>query len=312
MITATSLGELAGHGIRKAAVACGVFDGVHCGHQEIIAALLAHCGVAGAVPVMLTFEPHPRALLTPHNPPPRLTLPGQKLELFARYGAEAAIVVPFDRTVAALAPDQFLDQFLLHKEVALEALCVGRDWRFGRGGAAGVEYLLEKGAAANFQVLAVDELWMDGLEVASTEIRRALACGDLAMANRHLGREYTIAGTVSHGRGLGSDLLGCPTANIIPAGQMLPADGVYAVHATLDGPRIPGAAYVGTSPTIKQGNRERVLETHLFGFHENLYGRELSVAFAQRIRGDRKFASVQELAAHMRRDIEHVRHLLGV
>ncbi len=329
MITVGSLGELARHGCRRAAVACGVFDGVHRGHQRVVAALLEHCQGTGALPVMLTFEPHPRAVLAPANPPPRLTLPGQKLQLFAHYGAKAAIIVDFDARVAALSPTAFLDQYLLGSEVVLEALCVGRDWRFGCRGAGDVELLRQVGQPAGFAVIDVDELWLAGVEVGSTAIRRALGEGDLPTAAALLGRPYAIIGEVGHGKGLGGERFGCPTANIVPAGQMLPADGVYAVRVRLSEDDrasagvghdlrqrsetegvLPGIAYVGSSPTLGNQAAPRVLEAHLFDFAGDLYGRSLAVEFVQRLRPDQRFPSVDLLAAQIQRDIETARTLM--
>ena len=322
MISVKTLKQLVAHGVSRAGVACGVFDGVHRGHQQVIQRLVSWCAEQGATPVVLTFDPHPRAVLTPEDAPPLLTLPDQKLNLLAQAGVEAAIVIDFDASVANLPPEAFLRAYLLNQDVSLAALCVGSDWRFGREGAGDVSFLKDAGARHQFDVFPVEELYIDGHEVGSRAIRHALQAGDLTLATRQLGREYGLAGRVREGKGMGEEIFHCPTANIIPAGQMLPADGVYAIIAHLNYPldrvsgfpadsAIPGVAYVGTSPTVNPGNATRILETHLFDFDAAIYGTTLAVRFIHRVRGDQRFASVTELANQMRVDIAAARELLA-
>lgn len=321
LISAKSVGDLLRHGMNRISVACGVFDGVHRGHQQVLCALLAQCRETRSTPVALTFEPHPRALLSEAGPPPRLTLPEQKLELLSRYGAAAVVVLEFNGELAAMAPDDFVEAMLLAPGVTIESLCVGAEWRFGRNGIGDVDCLARLGSRHGFTVTPVPELWIDGVEVGSTRIREALANGDLDTAALYLGRDYVVVGTIGHGRGIGGELFSCPTANIAPAGQMLPADGVYAVRIHVDVPKsrvdgledhpeMPGIAYVGTSPTIDDAARQPVLEAHLFDFDGDLYGRHLAVRFVRRIREDRRFSSINELAGQMQHDIANARQVL--
>ncbi|MDT8390699.1 MAG: riboflavin biosynthesis protein RibF [Lentisphaeria bacterium] len=322
MLSVKTLRQLAGHGISRAGVACGVFDGVHRGHQHVIQRLVSWCGDHDATPVVLTFDPHPRAVLTPDDAPPLLTLPNQKLNLLAEFGVAAAIVIDFNRTVADLPPEEFLATYLLNQDVCLAALCVGSDWRFGRDGTGDTAFLKAAGHRHTFNVFPVEEVCLNGVEVGSRAIRQALQAGDLDTATAQLGREYVLAGRVREGKGMGEDLFHCPTANIIPAGQMLPADGVYAIIAHLNHPldvvsgfsaesAIPGVAYVGTSPTVTPGNETRVLETHLFDFDASIYGKPLAVRFVHRVRGDRTFTSLADLAEQMRADIATAKTLLA-
>lgn len=322
MLSVKTLRQLIGHGISRAGVACGVFDGVHRGHQQVIRQLVSWCAENDATPVVLTFDPHPRAVLTPDDAPPLLTLPDQKLNLLADFGVAAAIVIDFNMTVANLPPEDFLTTYLLNQDVSLAALCVGSDWRFGRDGIGDIGFLQDAGRRHEFDVFPVAELYVDGREVGSRAIRQALRTGDLDTATAQLGRGYVLAGQVREGKGLGEDIFHCPTANIIPGGQMLPADGVYAIIAHLNSPldvvngfpagsAIPGVAYVGTSPTVTPGNENRILETHLFDFDTSIYGEPLAVRFVQRMRGDKRFASLAELADQMRVDIAAAKTLLA-
>jgi len=317
MITAPALSDLAAGGVQKVALACGVFDGVHRGHQHVLTQSLELAERTGALPVVLTFDPHPRRVLDPHNAPLLLTDTQQKLCLFRRYGMEATVLLHFTPELAALGPSQFLERHLTASGIRLAGVCVGMGWRFGARGAGNVSFLRQAGEAHDFEVVSVEELLWYGKPVSSTRIRQALESGRLRAAERMLGRPYALCGPVVPGRGLGAGRFDCPTANLSVADRLLPPDGVYAARAgTLceAGPagsrRRDGVAYVGTAPTVApEGSAQRVLEFHLFDTTEDLYGRSLEVEFLARLRPDRRFVSLDALAAQMKADIARAREI---
>lgn len=318
MDTAPSLLGLNYHGdYADVVVAVGVFDGVHRGHQVILERLLEQARRHRARAVVMTFAPHPRAVL--HPPAPMLLTPmPQRLGRFATCGADAAVVVPFTAVLAARSPDDFVRDLLEAHGTRVHAVCVGDNWRFGAGGAGHPARLAALAAARNCEVHALPELLYDQRPVSSTRVRHDIAHGRMEVAARLLGRPYAVEGLVTRGQGAGGPLLACPTANVDYAPeQLLPPHGVYAAMGTLtsgqDGVRPwPGIAYVGERPTLRHGDRAPVvLEFHFFFAPGELYGRRLEVQFLSFVRPDRSFPSVAELRTQIGRDIAHVQALLG-
>ena len=319
MIVVSSIAELPRHGLSRVAVACGVFDGVHRGHQKILAALGDAAAPAGLARVVLTFEPHPRSVLQSAGPPPRrLTTPERKLQLLERFGADAVVVQPFTPVLAAMPAEEFLRSCMMAPGLQLAAVCVGRDWRFGRGGSGTTEFLRAAGRERGFRTLSVSEFTLYGKPVSSTRIRTALAAGRLGMADRCLGRPYSVTGEVVRGRGMGRKVLDCPTANLVPV-ELLPRSGVYAARGRLldDAGRPAGAwrdgiAYVGSAPTfLDDASAPVILEFHVFDQRRKLYGRRLEVAFLRLLRPDRRFPAVAALLRQMAEDIRHARTFLA-
>jgi len=319
MITVPAISELPRHGLRRVAVACGVFDGVHRGHQQLLAALRRTADAAGLARVVFTFEPHPRSVLQGSGPAPRrLTTPERKLLLLERYGAEAVVVQPFTPALAALSPEEFLRTCLMAPGLRAEAICVGSDWRFGRGAEGTTAFLEGAGRQLGFRTVRVGEFDLYGKPVSSTRIRTALADGRLGMAARCLGRPYSVTGEVVRGRGVGARVLDCPTANLRPV-ELLPHSGVYAARGRLldaagrpAGPWDDGIAYVGSAPTfLADASAPVILEFHIFDLGQTLYGRRLEVAFAQFLRRDRRFSSPQALQHQMTSDLRHARAVLA-
>jgi riboflavin kinase/FMN adenylyltransferase len=288
------------------AVALGSFDGVHLGHQALFAAAISRAHGRHAKAVAATFEPHPGKVLAPALAPKLLTVLDRKLELMAALGLDAAIVQPFDRTYASLGAQEFLD----HELFAVEPsdVVVGHDFTFGRGRAGTVAtleaYCREHGAA----LTVVDPVTRDGLVVSSTKIREFVAEGRVAAAACLLGRPFGLCGHVTHGRGRGRSI-GFPTANLVPDDEVLPAIGVYAVRAFVDGKPWPGAANIGRKPTF--GEEDVTIEIHLFDFSGELYGSRLSVELFERLRGEQRFASVKELSAQIAQDCARAREILA-
>lgn len=314
VITATTrAGVVAAVGERRCVVTIGAYDGVHLGHRAVIAQVRSKAAEVGAASVVVTFDRHPASVVRPESAPKLLTDADQKLELLASTGIDATLVVHFDAEQSTEAPSQFVRRVLVD---ALDVRCVivGEDFHFGhkRGGDVGL--LRELAALHDYEVFPVRLVSRDdGIEepVSSTAIRRALAGGDVRRAASMLGRDHEVRGIVGHGDQRGRTI-GFPTANVLVDGAIcMPADGVYAAMVTLDdGRRNPAAVNLGRRPTFHENAGESLLEAHLLDFSGDLYGRRLQVSFREFLRGERKFAGVDELKAQLALDIEHVRAVL--
>lgn len=287
----------------RAVVTIGNFDGVHLGHQ----ALIERCRqvAQGTSPVAaITFEPSPRAWFDPASAPPRLTGPAQKLALLARTGVDLAWVMRFNGRSAALEADAFVREVLV-ESLAARHLVIGPDFRFGRGRVGDFELLAALGRKHGFSVEALAPVQAGGQTVSSTAIRAALAANDLELAERCLGRRYTLCGRVIRGLQLGRKL-GYPTANVRPPAGNGALAGIFAVHARVDGGTWrPGVASLGRRPTVSDG--EATLEVHLFDFDGDLYGRRLETRFDAWLREERRFEDLAALTAQMRKDEDEAR-----
>jgi riboflavin kinase/FMN adenylyltransferase len=282
-----------------AAVAIGNFDGVHLGHR----ALIARARELGPRAVALTFDPHPGAVLAPAGAPPALTSLARRVELLGEVGADAVVIEPFTRALAAMSADDFVEAVLLAGARA-SAIVVGYDFRYGAGRAGSVDTLRARAAARGVAVAVVPPVSVAGDVASSTRIRALLVSGEVDAANRLLGRRYDVDGVVVHGAERGR-AIGVPTANVAPAGApVLARPGIYAV--TLDGR--PAVASLGTNPTFVDST-ELVLEVHVLDFTGDLYDRTVRVAFVARLRDEAKFGSVAALVEQIGRDIEAARRL---
>jgi riboflavin kinase/FMN adenylyltransferase len=297
-------------------VAVGVFDGLHRGHRRIVETGLAHARGLGAAMAVVTFDPHPDAVLGKAPAEPPLTPTPEKVALLTEWGVERVVVVPFDRALAALEPEEFVDRFLL-AGLGMVHLVTGQDFALGRGRKGNVPFLAALGARRGFTVEAVPLLVEHHGAVSSTRIRGALKGGDVAFAAELLGRPYALAGAVVHGHGIGKQL-DFPTANLeLPEPRLLPADGVYAgwVHVPGDGQgpgpggSRRGAISLGLRPTFD--GSDRALEVFVLDWDKDLRGMSLRVDFVDWIRGQEKFEGVPALVTAMARDVERVRACLA-
>jgi riboflavin kinase/FMN adenylyltransferase len=290
------------------AVAVGVFDGLHRGHEALVARAVARA--AGGRCVAVSFDPHPDVVLAKEfRALPPLTPIPEKEERLAALGAELQ-VLPFTRELAALAPEAFVDTHLV-APYHPEWLVVGEDFALGRGRAGNVERLRAIGRERGFAVEAVPLLSVDGAVISSSRIRDLLAAGKVAEAGNLLGRRFTLGGHVVHGDGLGRQL-GWPTANLrLHDEKCLPALGIYAVWARVGGEPgwLPGAMSVGIRPTF--GGQVVTLEVHLIDWSGDLYGRELEVHFVDWLRAELKFDGPEALVEAIRRDVELTRQRLA-
>jgi riboflavin kinase/FMN adenylyltransferase len=297
-------------GLRGAALAIGNFDGVHRGHQAVIAEAGRVARSLGAPHLVVTFEPHPRAVFRPSDAPFRLTPRRAKLQLFGALGVTATVVFKFDRVFAAMPADGFVREVLV-AGLGARHVVIGRDFCFGRGRAGTADFLRDQAAQAGFGVTAVPpEIDPAGQPYSSSRARACLAAGDPEGAAAILGRPFSIGGHVRHGDHRGR-LLGFPTANLALADHIRPRLGVYAVRArTADGATLAGVANLGERPTV--AGRDVRLETHLFDFAGDLYGRWLDVALLHFIRPEVKFPDLDALKRQIAADSATARAQLGV
>ncbi|MBR2358431.1 MAG: bifunctional riboflavin kinase/FAD synthetase [Lentisphaeria bacterium] len=290
------------------ALAIGVFDGVHLGHKKLLAEVAAMAQELDAVPVALTFDPHPRAVLQPARPPVLLVDLPERIRLLQNAGMAMTAVVDFTGSFAATLPEEFLE-LLLEQVPRLAAVGVGSNWRFGKNGAGNVELLKKYAAQRNFKLAAVDELVMDDEVVSASRIRRLIAGGKLDEAEKLLGYRYMLSGKVSNGYGIAGTHLDCPTANIEPAAGVLPPDGVYSGIVEVDKVRYGAAVNIGVAPTYgRAADSRRRIEAHLLDFSGNLYGRNVHLILGEYLRSEQCFASEEALKKQIFKDVEQIRN----
>ena len=292
----------------------GAYDGLHHGHQAVIAQVRAAAAERGARSAVVTFDRHPATIVRPESAPRLLTDHDQRLELLEETGIDAAVVLPFDERQAAEAPLAFIERVLV-KCLHAELVVVGNDFHFGRNREGNVELLREIGQTYGFDVepVVLVERSDDVTEpVSSTAIRRALAGGNVTLATAMLGRPFEARGVVVQGDQRGR-LLGFPTANVeVPSRICLPADGVYAGwYERPDGSRHACAINLGRRPTFYEHADSSLLEAHLIDFEGELYGERARVQFVSFLRSERKFDGIDALVEQLKRDIDHARHVLS-
>jgi len=291
----------------RSVVAIGVFDGVHAGHRAIVGRAVSFAAEVGASSVVVTFDPHPAAVVRPDVAPLLLGDVSQRLDLLESLGVDAVLVLPFDREMASWTAEEFVERLLVSRLHARRVV-VGENFRFGNRALGDVALLQQMGPADGFDVDAVSLVGAEsdsGDAVSSTLIRSLVAEGSVAAAAAALGRLYGISGVVVRGDARGREL-GFPTANLaVPAGIAVPADGVYAgwlVRA--DRSRWPAAISVGTNPTFD--GVERRVEAYALDVEFDLYDEVITIEFAERLRGMEKFDSVDALVDQMTRDVRDV------
>ena len=295
--------------LRGAVLALGNFDGFHLGHQAVVSRAIA-LGFHERRPVIVaTFDPHPVRFFKPDVPSFRLTSLDQRQQLFAHAGADAMLVFGFDKGLATTSADDFVSE-ILARQLGVSAVVTGTDFTFGRGRKGDAGTLRELGARHGIHAETVAPVVIDGEPVSSSRIREALAIGDTATATHLLSRDFAVQGVVQSGDRRGREL-GYPTANLDLGDYQRPKYGVYAVRVALDdGTEHPGVASLGVRPTFEPARE--LLEAYLFGFEGDLYGRTIEVALHAFIREEKKFDSVDALAAYIREDEVEARRLLAL
>jgi riboflavin kinase/FMN adenylyltransferase len=302
---------------RGAAVAVGNFDGVHLGHRAVIEEAGTLARSTGSPWAVLTFEPHPRSVFAPDNPPLRLSPFSQKVRLIAALGVDILAVIRFDKAFSQISAHDFVET-VIHRRLGAGHVVCGHDFAFGRGREGSPEHLLRFGEKFEFGFTCVQEIrGTDGVAYSSTGIREALRAGDPKSAARILGRPFEIIGRVTEGDRRGRTI-GFPTANMSLGEYVEPARGVYAVRTAyadasvltqLPGAWMPGVANLGVRPTFS-GTESR-LESHLFDFDGDLYGHDLRVQFIEFLRPERKFAGLDDLKIQIAEDSARARDVLA-
>jgi riboflavin kinase/FMN adenylyltransferase len=290
-------------------LAIGVFDGVHLGHRAVIERALIDAKKAVGTAVVVTFDPHPARVLRPDHAPHLLTATQHKIRLLRDLGVSHLLVIKFDEAFAVTPPEEFI--LALNRSCKpLREICVGHQWCFGKNRAGNLDLLQKWGDKLGFDEVGIHAVEVDGQVISSTLIRAAVEAGDLNTAARLLGREYTILGTVVEGDHLGQKL-GYPTANLATHNEQFPPNGVYAVEALHGDHRLQGVVNIGTRPTIYGETGQRLLELHLFDFHEDIYGSDVEVFFRKYLRAEKKFAGLDELKAQIECDANEARRVLA-
>lgn len=286
----------------------GVFDGVHLGHKYLISQLVTQAKQQNLLSGVVTFHQHPQEVLSPQTRLPCLTEMTQKVSLLKNEGVDAVIILSFTIELAKLSARQFVR--LLQKHLRMRGLVVGPDFALGRGREGNVTVLRQLGQEMDFNVTVVSPIKTDGEVVSSTAIRQALANGDIKRVNKLIGRTFSLQGQVVSGEGRGGPQLGFPTVNLdIAPNQALPADGVYATLAYINGKTHHSMTNVGRRPTF--GDNAHTIETYILNYQGDLYGQELRIEFIERLRDEKRFASIEELKKQIAEDIKRGQAILA-
>jgi len=299
----------AGAALSSPAVAIGNFDGIHLGHRALFDRALALGKRTGSPAVALTFHPHPARFFNPDLAPPLLCTEEQKVELMEAAGLHAVVIEPFDADLASLPAEAFVAR-VLHGDLGLRHVVVGRDFAFGKGRAGRLGLLRRMGRELGFEAHGVEPVGRSGIRASSTKVRNFLLVGQVRGAAMLLGRPYTVRGVVVEGKRRGRTI-GIPTANIATHNELVPRRGVYAGRLRLlGGAWAPSVISVGTNPTFGRAT-VMTLEVHVLDFSGDIYGQRLDVAFCKRLRDQRRFTSVESLVTAIHEDIRRARGILA-
>ena len=286
----------------------GAFDGVHRGHQSLIGAVVERARATDRLAALITFHPHPAVVLAPEHAPRYLTTPGEKLALLENLGVDLVVLLPFDHKVAAMPARGFMERASRH--LRMRELWVGADFSLGRDREGTVPHLRELGSELDFTVTVFQAVLADERPVSSSRIRSLFLDGRIEEAATLLGRYPSITGEVVRGEQRGQ-VLGIPSAKLrVRSERALPADGVYAVFAVLGNERYPAVANIGLRPTLYDSG-QRTVETHIFGFDEDINGCDLVVEFVSRLRDELRFEQIDDLIAQIKIDSQAARRILS-
>jgi len=285
--------------LRSTVLTLGVFDGLHLGHQKIMQKVVSRAKAVGVVPTVITFDPHPRAVLYPENAPPLLQTLDQRLANFNVLGIEQAIVIRFNQEFAAQDAEVFLRD-IVHERLQAKEVFLGKGFAFGKNRGGNIELLKKMSEEFGFYADEVPEITVRGQRISSSKIRELLAVGKINFARRMLGRPYGVEGQIIRGDQRGRTI-GFPTANLKPRNRVIPRYGVYATANLIDGIWRRSITNVGVRPTFA-GDKEPSIESYIFDFDGDLYGDVLRVRFLHRIRDERKFNGIEELKNQIEKD----------
>jgi riboflavin kinase/FMN adenylyltransferase len=294
--------------LHEAWLTIGIYDGVHLGHRALITRLVEGAHNVGLPAVLLTFHPHPAVVLGSSKEFKCLTTPDERAALLEPLGVDVVITQPFDRAFANQTADEFMQR--LKQTLGLQHLVIGYDTALGRDRVGDASYLARLGETLGYTIEVVKPVRSGESIISSNAIRTLVRAGAVEQAARLLGSLYAISGAVVHGDGRGRHI-NLPTANIdYPEDKVMPANGIYATWAWVQGERLRGATNIGINPTFTPDKQVSSLETHMLDFDRDLYGQQVKLEFVARLREERKFQSVQELLEQINRDIEQTRNIL--
>jgi riboflavin kinase/FMN adenylyltransferase len=285
---------------RPTALTLGVFDGLHLGHQLIMKTVVDRARAVNAVPTVITFEPHPRAVLHPESAPPLLQTFDQKIEALGVLGIEQTVVIHFDQAFSQIRAEDFLRETVADRLHA-QAVYLGKGFAFGHNREGNIELLRKVSAQLGFLADEVPEVRLRGQRIGSTRIRKLLQEGQVNLARRMLGRPYGVEGRVIRGAARGASL-GFPTANLHPQNRVIPHGGVYVTATLIEGKWRRSVTNIGTRPTFGDAT-EASVENYVMNWSGDLYGDVLRVRFLHRLRDEKKFASIEELKSQIDRDV---------
>jgi len=285
----------------------GNFDGVHLGHQALLERVVEDARSSDGRSVVLTFEPHPLKLLAPERAPRLILTHKDKMALLQSFGVDVVMIQTFDAAFAAVEAEAFARDYLFHR-LGVRKMWVGSDLRFGRGRNGRVEDLARWGTDSGVEVGVIEPIVLDGHRVSSSRIRTLIERGAMREAKQHLGRYHFVSGRVARGHGRGRTL-GFPTANIVSRTEVLPPDGIYATMLESEGRQRPSVSSIGVNPTF--GDGPRTIESYVFEFAGDLYGRSVKLFWVERIRDEKKFSSVELLVEQIEDDALRAREILG-
>jgi riboflavin kinase / FMN adenylyltransferase len=286
---------------RPTVLTLGVFDGLHLGHQLIMRTVVERARTVNAIPTVITFDPHPRAVLHPESAPPLLQTFDQKIEAFGMLGIEQTIVVRFTEEFASIRANDFLRDVVKERLQAREVY-LGKGFAFGHNREGNIELLKRTGSQLGFVAGEVPEVSLRGGRVSSSKIRELLARGQVNLARRMLGRPYGVEGRVARGAERGHQL-GFPTANLHPQNRVIPKNGVYVTGTLIEDQWRRSVTNVGVRPTFGEATEPSV-ETYVMNWDGDLYGDVIRVRFLYRLRDERKFGSIEELKTQIERDVD--------
>ncbi|MDP2805560.1 MAG: bifunctional riboflavin kinase/FAD synthetase [Gallionellaceae bacterium] len=286
------------------ALTIGNFDGVHLGHQALLGQLQRAASERKLETAAIVFEPHPREFFTPHQAPARLTNLREKLERFSAQGLNRVYVCRFDEKLARTSATDFIDA--LYQKLKAKYVLIGDDFRFGNARGGDFALMEKMGAQQEVTVQSMNSVLQDGVRVSSTAVRMVLSEGNLRLAQRYLGRHYSISGHVEHGEKLGRKI-GYPTANIQLKHNVPALSGIFVVRVSIEsGEMIEGVASLGVRPTVAS-NGKPVLEVYLFDFEQEIYGKHLHVDFLHKLRDEMKFDGLENLTKQIALDVEQAK-----
>jgi riboflavin kinase/FMN adenylyltransferase len=286
----------------------GNFDGVHKGHLTLFDMVKERAKSINGQSALMTFDPHPIKVMKPGNGPPLITLTQQKLQLIEYANIDVIFCIPFTKEFASITANEFVQDILVDR-IGIKEIVVGYDYTFGQGRKGDIRLLQEMGEALGFMVHVVEPVHVGNKLVSSTSIRKLVQDGNLSEAKQLLGRDYQISGTVVRGKNRGGRLLGFPTANLELIDELVPKVGVYAVKVVVGDQSFDGVTNIGYNPTFGKGPFS--VESHILDFKEDLLGKDIQVKFVERLRDERPFGSIKDLADQIGRDVLSARKLFS-